>query len=107
MPTEHVLKWAQDAPGEVDGWEFQYSPNTVVWRWVQTVQPSDVCADCFEAVVTLPDQIAAVRMRSVKADGTASTWSNVQYSPESSGAVGLAVGLLALIITGAGRRRRR
>ena len=98
MPEEHTLKWSQEDPLAVESWEFQYSPNGIVWRWVQHVHETDDCTNCFQAIVTMPDQVMAVRMRAISISGTGSEWSDVQYLPEPMFGHSLLLAAMTLLI---------
>jgi len=99
MPIEHTLKWSQDDPLAVESWEFQYSPNGTAWYWVQHVQETEDCANCFQAIITTPDQMMMVRMRSIGLSGASSEWSNAQSLPEPTfGDTLLLAAMLMLII---------
>lgn len=92
MP-QHLLKWSQENHQQVDDWEFQYSPNGIQWHWVQHVEPVDGCESCYQAQITLPDQVMLVRARAIGPYGE-SGWSDVKIVPEPM--FGLLIGFLAL-----------
>jgi len=94
----------QTDPLAVDRWEFQYSLNGTAWHWVQQAQPVDGCVDCFQAVITIPDQTVLVRMRAEGITGT-SGWSDVRYLPEPEMTTWL-IPLLILLIAAATRRAK-
>ncbi len=82
MPR-YVVKWAQEADEGVDSWEFQYSPNGVVWRWVESVDLVDPCSNCYQAVLETPPNVMSIRSRSLSETGV-SEWSGPEYLPELS-----------------------
>jgi len=97
MPN-HVVHWVQPDPDSVASWEFQYSPNGLVWYWVQNVEPVDDCANCFQAELSIPDQTMSIRSRAIGVDGGSSEWSNVIYMAEPSVSSAMAVALIVLVL---------
>ena len=74
MP-EHVVRWHQAEPENVDAWEFQFQRvGNDDYEWVVRVEPVDGCVNCFEAIVELPETALFVRSRSVGPTGE-SEWS--------------------------------
>jgi hypothetical protein len=82
MPS-HTLKWAQDRDHEVGSWEFQYSPNGVVWRWVESASVVDPCDNCYQVGIDIPEDVMMVRSRAIT-DSQSSGWSEPHYLPELS-----------------------
>ena len=95
MP-QHEVVWVQEESENVQSWEFQYSPNTVIWRWVANVEPVDGCENCYKAIIEIPDQTAMVRARSIDSNNIVSEWSNAIYLNEPE--FGIIPALLLLIL---------
>tara|TARA_R110002020_G_scaffold35297_1_gene106652 strand:- start:598 stop:954 length:357 start_codon:yes stop_codon:yes gene_type:complete len=96
MP-DYTAKWSQEKNENVDSWEFQYSGNGIYWHWVQHIEPVDDCDDCFEAIITIPENIMAIRVRAI-GEGGSSEWSDIKYLPETSLTLGLILGFLFVLI---------
>ena len=96
MP-EHVVRWHQPQPENVDAWEFQFQRvGSDDFEWVVRVEPVDGCLDCYEAVITLPETALFVRSRSVGPTGE-SQWSHalpVHAVPEPGITTALLIGAL-------------
>lgn len=107
MP-EHVVRWHQPQPENVDSWEWQFQRvGSDDFEWVVRVDPVDGCLDCYEAVITLPETALFVRSRSVGQTGE-SPWSHplpVHPVPEPSFGSALALCILASLLTSFARSR--
>ena len=102
MP-EHVVRWHQPQPENVDAWEWQFQRvGSDDFEWVVRVEPVDGCPDCFEAIVELPDTALFVRSRSIGQAGT-SQWSHplpVHPVPELGFATALLIGAIWIALLG-------
>lgn len=96
MP-QYQAKWYQEGIENVDSWEFQYSGNGLHWHWIQHVDPVDDCDDCLEAIITIPENIMAIRVRAI-GEGGSSEWSDIKYLPETPMTLGLIIGSLFVLI---------
>ena len=104
MPIEYEVTWVQEHDSNVISWEFQYTPNTVVWRMVQKVEPVDDCLNCYTATITAPEQIAGVRSRSIDLNGLRSDWSNIVYLPEFESPIVIIILLVTMLFMGKRRK---
>lgn len=98
MP-DFTVRWHQDLPEEVTAWEFSFQRVGGDWEFVQRVGPSDLCIDCFEAVIELPRTALLVRSRAIGFDGIGE-WSRQipAYSPEPGFGMMISLSVLALLL---------
>ena len=108
MP-DATIHWHQVNSVDVSSWEFQFQRvGSEGWEWVQRVEPTDGCPECFQAVVEIPRDAIMIRSRGIGVGGIEGEWSDgMSAMPEPSLATGLAICSAAIVLLARGRRWAR
>ena len=84
MP-DATIHWHQVNSVDVSSWEFQFQRvGSEGWEWVQRVEPTDGCPECFQAVIEIPRDAILVRSRGIGVGGIEGEWSDGMSAMYSS-----------------------